>query len=495
MLIAFSGCRRGDSFKNIILFIADGMPVESEVAASRYLYGRDWGLAWHAFPGRAYIATWNVAAYNRNARRQNRPPFSPAVFTPSLGYDARREGRRPFFLQSPTEQDAVPPLRPASESASTATALATGYKTDSGNIAWLPEDLPGGRLTTILEDCRREKNAAVGIVSSVPFNHATSAAFAAHNISRSHYYTGYKDYEGEGLADEIILSVKPDVVIGGGHPALNNPEFDPNKGFISEALMHTLRSSPEYVFVEREEGIEGGQALREAAEEAVARRKKLFGLFGGRDGSFDTQVPENSPGTPRFRREAIENPTFKDTTLAALRLLSQDKDGFFLMAEQGDVDWANHDNDFRRMIGAMADLEEAVRGAIDFVDRPGDEVEWKNTIILVTSDHATGLLRLNPRMPLGIGGLPRQRLRSQEEIEALSISSLPQPPYVSPFDYPDGEVGYGTSGHTNELVSLAVTAPAAGFFEKYEGWWYPGPIIDNTQINAAVRKALRLPAR
>ena len=73
------------------------------------------------------------------------------------------------------------------------------------------------------------------------------------------------------------------------------------------------------------------------------------------------------------------------------------------MVEQGDIDWANHDNDFRRMIAAVADLDEAVRGAVEFIDRPGDDLDWTNTVLVVTADHATGGLRLNPKEAPGRG--------------------------------------------------------------------------------------------
>jgi Alkaline phosphatase len=106
----------------------------------------------------------------------------------------------------------------STDSASSATAYSTGRKTDSGNISWLPGDPKDGRLRTIMEDYRDAKGAAIGVVSTVPFDHATPAAFMSHNMSRSNYYTGYRGYTGLGLADEIILKVKPDVVIGGGPP-------------------------------------------------------------------------------------------------------------------------------------------------------------------------------------------------------------------------------------------------------------------------------------
>ena len=60
--------------KHIILIIGDGMQPENEIASSRYLRGRDDGLAFHAFPYRASVATWDVTTYNRQAPRSARAP-------------------------------------------------------------------------------------------------------------------------------------------------------------------------------------------------------------------------------------------------------------------------------------------------------------------------------------------------------------------------------------------------------------------------------------
>ena len=50
-------------------------------------------------------------------------------------------------------------------------------------------------------------------------------------------------------------------------------------------------------------------------------------------------------------RAIIENPRLKDATLAALEVLGKSKKGFFLLVEQGDIDWANHANDYRWISG------------------------------------------------------------------------------------------------------------------------------------------------
>jgi alkaline phosphatase len=164
----------------------------------------------------------------------------------------------------------------------------------------------------------------------------------------------------------------------------------------------------------------------------------------------------------------VENPPLADATLAALQVLGQDEDGFFLMVEQGDIDWANHANDYPWMMGTMHDLHEAVRAAVDFVNRPGDAIDWTNTILLVTSDHGNSYMRLVGE-PLSVGELPLPQ-------EIVRTGQAPAEG-VAP------RVTYGTGSHTNELVSLYVKGSAADLFEPYEGAWYPGTrIVDNTQI-------------
>lgn len=501
-LVFVQACgRRAPAAKNVILFIGDGMSAQTEAAAGRYLTGKDDGLVWHAFTAKAFVATWDVNSYNAAARAARRPAFSLGSFAPPLGYDVKEMGPSPRLPGDP--RGPFPP-GPATDSASAATAIATGFKTDSGNIAWLPGDPPDGALTTIAEEYRSARGAAIGVVSTVPFNHATPAAFVSHNPSRSAYYTGLKGNKGLGLADEIILRTKPDVVIGGGHPLVDNPDLNPKRGYISEALLRALRESPDYVFVERTPGGDGGRAVIEGAGAAAAAGKKLFGLFGGKGGNFEVARVEDAPGRPLVTPGSEENPTLAEATRAALELLGRDPDGFFLAVEQGDIDWTNHDNDLRGSVGCVADLDGAVREALAFVDRPGDAVDWTNTVLLVTADHATGGLFLSAAKRLDRGDLPRQDPRVAEPEAGPRAGSdrgigangavIKTPAYSSPFIYPDGEIAYLTAGHTNELVNLAVTGSAARTFLKYRGSWYPGLILDNTQVNAALREALGLPA-
>jgi alkaline phosphatase len=135
-----------------------------------------------------------------------------------------------------------------------------------------------------------------------------------------------------------------------------------------------------------------------------------------------------------------------------------------------------------------------------FVDRPGDDLDWTNTVLVVTADHATGGLWFESRGALGPGDLPRQIARvslppGSDRGTGPDGASLKSPVYDSPYVYPDGDVSYGTAGHTNELVNLAAKGAATRYLKRLRGTWYPGLIIDNTQINAALRAALGLHPR
>ena len=261
------------------------MQPANEIAAGRYLAGRDNGLAFHAFPYRAAVATWDVTVYNRQAPRYGARPLQPLGHNPQGGLrrDTVRKALRPIPRYVCRTPEGAKPS--AADSASTATAWATGYKTDSGNIAWLSGDPDRGALKTIAELLREHRGYAIGIVTTVPFSDATPAAQVSHNKSRRNY---------QAIADEIIRTVQPDVVIGGGHPARNGATF------MSMALYDDVKNGRigAYVFVERKDGVDAVKSLKESSARAVAQKKKLFGLFGGPEGNIEPPVPPTTARLP-----------------------------------------------------------------------------------------------------------------------------------------------------------------------------------------------------
>jgi len=357
---------------------------------------------------------------------------------------------------------------PATDSAAAATAISTGEKTEAGNVCWEAGDPPDGALQNLGERCD-SLGWAVGVVSTVPFCHATPACFVAHSPDRNHYYQGYEEREGPGISEEMIEGGRADLVVGGGHPAWENPDWDTSEGHISrEAYRSLVRGETRYVLAEREEGRDGALLLKEVVmgldpDDGTG----VFGLFGGPEGCFEPPVPLGE-GNGAVEPATEENPTLAEAAIAALDFLARDDQGFLLMLEQGDIDWANHNNDYHWMIGSMWDLEEAVDGVMGYIDTSAT-LSPENTLVIVTSDHSNGYMRLAMNNPLGRGELPAMEGEGPDR------------------RYPNGQVTWGCTGHTNELVTVAAAGPerALDLLRACEGT-PPAPgvpgIIDNTHL-------------
>ncbi len=470
--------------KNVILIIGDGMSPASETALSRYLHGVDFALTMNTFPVKTYMTTYDINTYNCFAAIEGKPLYDPATFNPSVGYSIEKSGSTPYPIDSKDRKavftsatecggKTVWPL--ATDSAAAATAMATGQKTERGNINWQAGDKSGGKIDIIPVRLRDKYGISLGIISTVPFSHATPAGFASHNLHRDNFYTGYKGYTGPGIADEMIRDIRPDLVIAGGHPQWNNPDWSILDGYISKTLYNYLKTGGDYQFVERQQSKNGKDAITGAIDAGIKNGKKTFALFGGKDGAFEHPVATDTPGTPRVTAATIENPLFSDAIVQGVRYLSTNSNGFFLMAEQGDIDWANHANDYAWLIGSMWDLDNGVAALLDYINQPGDNLSLDNTLVLVTADHANGYLRFSPDKRLGRGMLPHQVCPGNGAL----------------CTYPNGEISFGCDDHTNELVSLYAIGAGADEFIRISDSRYPGAnIIDNTDIAKVIEKII-----
>jgi alkaline phosphatase len=71
-------------------------------------------------------------------------------------------------------------------------------------------------------------------------------------------------------------------------------------------------------------------------------------------------------------------------TETAIRVLSNDNDGFFVMIEASQIDWGGHANSTPYIVSETLDLDKAVGKALAFA------AQNKETLIIVTADHETG---------------------------------------------------------------------------------------------------------
>lgn len=233
------------------------------------------------------------------------------------------------------------------DSAAAATALASGVKTKNGLVGLNPD---GEEVITAF-DRAQELGLAVGLVTNTQLPHATPAGFAAHSENR---------WDMNGIAPQL-LDAEVDVLLGGGenyflptgnqgcHPEPGKREDGRNLVVeAQEAGYHTL-CRPEELAALETEGI-----------------GRLLGVFA-------------DEGIPRPFQ-----PSLAAMTSAAVEVLSQDPEGFFLVVESGQIDWASHGNVAVNAIQDTLALDEAVQVGLDFAD------SHANTLLIVTADHETG---------------------------------------------------------------------------------------------------------
>uniref|UniRef100_UPI0028A13B77 alkaline phosphatase n=1 Tax=Microbacterium sp. TaxID=51671 RepID=UPI0028A13B77 len=255
----------------------------------------------------------------------------------------------------------------ATDSAAAATALGTGVKTNNGVIGFDPAS---GRLLTVGEQAL-EVDKKVGLVTSVPFNHATPAGFIAHNGNRNDYH---------GLATEMIDS-GIDVIIGAGHPEYTDagtsrlPHFG-SGSWISQADYERVKNGQTpFSYIDSKaqfEQIAAGQSVPD----------KLFGLARVAE-TFQYNRPglDRDDVAPYTDPANADVPSLATAASAALNVLEQDEDGFFLMVEGGAVDWAGHANQTTRVVEEQRDFNASVAAVTEWVEA---ESSWDETLVIVT---------------------------------------------------------------------------------------------------------------
>ena len=339
--------------KNVILFVGDGMGV-STVTAARILDGQMKGLegeenqlSFDAFPFSGLSKTYNVDA------------------------------------QTP-------------DSAGTMTAMMSGIKTDVGVIG-VDEDIErgdcstvaGNELVTALE-LAEIAGKSTGIISTARITHATPAATYAKSADRNWedisdmpeaaVTAGCSDIADQLINFEANLEAKFDgldvdgieVVMGGGRrhflprdPAFNSPdaasstEGDRTDGRDLTAEWQSLYTNGVYVF--DQSGFDGLD---------TETTERVFGLFNESHMQYEADRGNDIAGEP----------SVAEMTSAAIKVLDNNDEGFFLMVESGRIDHAHHAGNAYGALHDTIAFAEAVAAADELTN---DE----DTLIIVTADH------------------------------------------------------------------------------------------------------------
>ncbi|MBU4262070.1 MAG: alkaline phosphatase [Proteobacteria bacterium] len=249
---------------------------------------------------------------------------------------------------------------PVTDSAAGATAMACGVKTNVGVIGLDASLIP---VATILERAKSQ-GKLTGLVTTTPITDATPAAFAAHIRDRT-------------LSAEIavqLLNAEVDVMLGGGEDAFLPTD---ERGCYEEPGKRTDNRNIIRGAVNRGSTWVCDAAALAAVDPTSARR--LLGLFA------------DQGMTRPF------SPSLAEMTQKAIDILTRGPNGFFLMVEAGQIDWAAHTNDAEHAIADTIDLDRAVKIARHYAAKNN------NTLIIVTADHETGGMTIS-RTTMGLNG-------------------------------------------------------------------------------------------
>jgi len=218
------------------------------------------------------------------------------------------------------------------DSASTASAMATGYRTRSGVVA---KDTDGVQRRTLMR-AMLDAGKRGGVITTSYLVDATPAAFTAHADQREQF----------ALIARQMFEMGLDLYVGG--------EFKPENGDWT-TLVQRMQDRDGYVLI---------RDVRAFPPKPVA---KTIGIF------------------PKRERYDGSGPTLDHSTGYVLDLLNrEDGSGFFLLVESEDTDNSSHDQDLAYLTAAIEELDAAVDVALRFARRTGD------TLLIVTSDHVTG---------------------------------------------------------------------------------------------------------
>lgn len=350
------------------------------------------------------------------------------------------------------------------DSAASATALATGVKTYNGAIGVDANKKP---VQSVLE-LAKEQGRKTGIAVTSQINHATPASFGAHNESRQNYDQIADSYFDEKINGQFVL----DVMLGGGW-----------KYFIREDrnLVEQFKTAG-YQYVDKLTQLD-----------TVTAGTPLLGLFA------DSGMPWALDSANQMRLPTL--------TKTAIRQLENDQ-GYFLLIEASQIDWAGHGNDIGSAMAEMHDLAVTLEWLEQYLVKNAD------TLLVATADHSTGGLSIgangnyswSPKWLKNLKASPaeigtqliatkdRGVLATEllgfeltlEEISSLSVIESDQPrPFhnaISKILDNRSNTGWTTSGHTG--VDVQIFAKGLGS-ERFRGH------LDNTRIAQTVFELLQ----
>lgn len=266
------------------------------------------------------------------------------------------------------------------DSAAAGTAMATGNKTINGYIGIDKTGVPKANLVEAAEYVGK----STGIISTYDWTHATPAAFTAHASNRGDVYNIYQQVENRGL----------EVVLGVGYGNISKPASIQN-------------------------AIDNGYTVVETKEDLlyVEPGDKIWGNIVEKSFPYDVEL-------------GATQANLAEMTAGAIKALSGDEDGFFLMVEGGKVDTGGHANNPVITTSEYLAFDAAFKVALDFAKDRTD------TVVICAPDHDTGGMII-PENPEDI----------ETAIDAVAKGANTE------------KISWTTGSHTNQNVGVWVYVP------------------------------------
>lgn len=223
------------------------------------------------------------------------------------------------------------------DSAAGGTAIATGHKTNNGMIGMNSDSIP---VPSVLETLS-EKGMKTGVVATSYITHATPASFVAKNINRNNY---------EEIAMDFAKTDKVNILIGGGKKH----------------------------FTERKDGIN-------LIDKMVSEGWSYYDTLINTNQNDKIMILASDDHLPSYPTRGDFLP---EASIMAINALNRSENGFFLMIEGSQIDFAAHNSDSTYLVNEMHDFDNTINKVFDFAEKDG------NTLVIVTADHETGGLTM-----------------------------------------------------------------------------------------------------
>lgn len=290
------------------------------------------------------------------------------------------------------------------DSAAAATALATGVKSYNGAIGVDANKQP---VESVLQRAK-QLGLRTGVAVTSQINHATPASYLAHNESRKNYNAIADSIFDDRINDGFVA----DVMLGGGTSYFARDDRD----------LTALFADNGYQYVDDYDQLA-----------TLPAGTDVLGLFApvGLPAALDDSNPHRLSFLTKNAIKHLEDP-----------------EGFFLLVEASQVDWAGHANDIGSAMAEMDDLAVTMEYLQNYVETHPD------TLVVLTADHSTGGLTIGAD---GIYEWHPEYLRNMKaSVSSIAVNMVSE---ASPAAYAEAQLGFTFEDDDSALVDSIAALP------------------------------------